>query len=88
MAKKAKRGTASAAYAEARANVKAELARIQHRLAEHAERQAARPDDWGFSGDLEHLAATLRELLPDAQAANRFIWRDGDIEILKTGGDE
>lgn len=59
-----KQGKTTAAQAcKARtATIKAQLGRIDEQLGKHAKRAAARPTDWGFAGDLEHVAQLLRQV--------------------------
>jgi hypothetical protein len=40
------------------------MRRLDGQLAIHARRQTARPADWGFPGDLAHIAERLREITP------------------------
>ncbi len=50
---------AAASYANRAEYIAAKLAEIQVLLAKHAERAAAKPGNWGFAGDLEHVAELL-----------------------------
>ena len=88
MAKAKREKGASEAYAAAQREVKSELARIQRRLAEHAKAYQRAPGNWGDVGDLTQLVSILKELLPDAQPGDRFVWREGDVQIIKPGDDE
>ena len=52
------------------------IRRLQGSLAIHERRQSARPDDWGFSGDLAHIAERLREMIP-SHLDRRCEWKGG-----------
>jgi hypothetical protein len=54
--------TAADAYARLQDEVRATLAAIHGRLDRHAERQARKPLDWGFVGDLSDVRRKLREV--------------------------
>jgi hypothetical protein len=56
--------TAAETYRNRLAEVRALLRRFEGALAIHERRQSARPSDWGFAGDLGHIAEGLREITP------------------------
>ena len=43
------------------------LRRLEGSIAIHVRRQTARPGDWGFVGDLSHIAERLRAIIPNHQ---------------------
>ena len=55
--------TAAAAYSQKNAITHDLLKRIATRLAEHEIQQAAKPQDWGFVGDLGHINEELAQVL-------------------------
>ena len=55
--------TAAAAYSLKNAITHDLLKRIAARLAEHELQQAAKPQDWGFVGDLGHINEELAQVL-------------------------
>lgn len=55
--------TAAQAYATRQANVIEILDRLQAALQAHGARAAAKPGDWGFSGDLSAVQCTLAQAL-------------------------
>lgn len=57
------RQTAAACYAERHVECKDLLKRIAARLCEHQKRQAKEPLDWGYPGDLGHVAEQLAHVL-------------------------
>jgi len=57
--------SAAGCYAERHAEVQDLLKRIATRLAEHKNRQAAAPADWGYAGDLGRIATQLAYVLAD-----------------------
>jgi hypothetical protein len=57
--------TAAALYAARHAEAQHLLERIAARLAEHKERQAAAPADWGWAGDLGRITEQLSYVLAD-----------------------
>jgi len=57
--------TAAHLYAERYAEAQDLLKRIAARLAEHKQRQAAAPTDWGCSGDLGRITEQLAYVLAD-----------------------
>lgn len=54
--------TAAEAYAAAAAKINEQIALLQKQLAEHAKRQQADARNWGYAGDLQHIAAQLGNL--------------------------
>jgi hypothetical protein len=56
---------AASCYAERHAEAQELLKRIAARLAEHKQRQAAAPTDWGYSGDLGRITEQLAYVLAD-----------------------
>ena len=42
---------------------RAQLKRLRQALRKHARRQASRPDDYGFAGDLLYARSELRQLV-------------------------
>ena len=54
--------TASETYEAATKRAHAAIAEIQSRLAAHAAAQRTNPDQWGFVGDINHVAAQLAEV--------------------------
>jgi hypothetical protein len=46
------------------AEVRDLIRRLEGSLRIHERRQKARPSDWGFPGDLAHIAERLREITP------------------------
>jgi len=52
-------------YAERYAEAQDLLKRIAARLAEHRQRQAAAPADWGYAGDLGRITEQLAYVLAD-----------------------
>ena len=57
--------TAAGCYAERHAEAQDLLERIATRLAEHKQRQAAAPADWGWAGDLGRITEQLACVLAD-----------------------
>jgi hypothetical protein len=57
--------TAAGCYAERHAEAQDLLKRIAARLAEHKQRQAAAPADWGYAGDLGRITEQLAYVLAD-----------------------
>lgn len=55
---------AAETYKARLAEVRDLIRRLEGSLAIHERRQSARPDDWGFAGDLGHIAERLREMTP------------------------
>ncbi|MCZ2079654.1 MAG: hypothetical protein LC130_32190 [Bryobacterales bacterium] len=55
--------TAAGCYAERYAEAQHLLKRIATRLAEHKQRQAAAPADWGYAGDLGRITEQLAYVL-------------------------
>ena len=55
--------TAAAAYSQKNAITRDLLKRIAARLAEHQVQQGAKPQDWGFVGDLSHINEELAQVL-------------------------
>jgi hypothetical protein len=49
------RETASEAYARRVKEIKEKMTLIENIMTLHAERQAKRPNDWGFAGDLAQV---------------------------------
>jgi hypothetical protein len=57
--------TAAGCYAERYAEAQDLIKRIASRLAEHKQRQAAAPADWGYAGDLGRITEQLAYVLAD-----------------------
>ena len=57
--------TAAGCYAERYTEAQDLLKRIASRLAEHKKRQATRPADWGYAGDLGRITEQLAYVLAD-----------------------
>jgi hypothetical protein len=55
---------AAETYRTRLAEVRDLLRRLEGSLAIHERRQCARPADWGFAGDLGHIAERLRDITP------------------------
>ena len=55
--------TAAAAYSQKNVITRDLLKRIATRLAEHEVEQAAKPQDWGYVGDLGHITEELAQVL-------------------------
>ncbi len=55
--------TAAGCYADRHAECKDLLKRIGQALETHRKRQAAEPRNWGYSGDLGHVAQELANVL-------------------------
>ena len=55
--------TAAAAYSQKIAITQDLLKRLAARLAEHELQQAAKPQDWGYVGDLGHINEELAQVL-------------------------
>ena len=55
--------TAAAAYSQKNAITRDLLKRIATRLTEHELQQAAKPQDWGYVGDLGHINEELAQVL-------------------------
>ena len=55
--------TAAGAYRAARERVDRQISRIQTLLHAHANKATAKPDDFGFAGDLDHLAEVLDDAI-------------------------
>ena len=51
-------------YQERLAEVRGLIESLGRQLRIHERRQAANPNDWGFPGDLTHIADRLREITP------------------------
>ena len=56
--------TAAETYRTRLAEVHDLIHRLQGSLTIHERRQRARPGDWGFAGDLAHIAERLRDITP------------------------
>ncbi len=57
--------TAAGCYAARYAEAQDLLKRIAARIADHKQRQAAAPADWGYSGDLGRITEQLAYVLAD-----------------------
>jgi len=57
--------TAAGCYAARYAEAQDLLKRIAVRLAEHRKRQAGKPADWGYAGDLGRITEQLAYVLAD-----------------------
>jgi len=55
--------TAAGEYSQRAAVAQDLLKRLAARLAEHGARQAARPQDWGYAGDLGRVNEELAQVL-------------------------
>ena len=53
--------TAQTAYTRQTQRATALMAELTARMARHAQLQAQRPDDYGYSGDLGHIVQLLSE---------------------------
>jgi hypothetical protein len=51
-------------YAARLAEVRDLIRRLEGSLLIHERRHQARPNDWGFAGDLAHVAGRLRDITP------------------------
>jgi hypothetical protein len=56
--------SAAERYALEAAVIERQLIELKEKLAAHKKRQAADPRNWGYAGDLAHVATKLDELLP------------------------
>ena len=56
---------AAESYSARLAEVRDLIRRLEGSLAIHERRQSARPGDWGFPGDLAHIAERLREIIAE-----------------------
>lgn len=56
------------------AEVRDLIQKFQRQLVIHERRQSARPLDWGFPGDLGHIADRLRDLMP-THSDRRCEWK-------------
>ena len=54
---------ATTEYQRAQTEVEAQLKRLRQALRKHARKQATRPDDYGFAGDLLYARSELRQLV-------------------------
>ena len=61
--------TAHSTYQDRRAEVVAALAALATHIESLDAREARDPRNWGFAGDLGHIAATLRTLVPTPSEA-------------------
>ena len=50
-------------YQRAKTEVEAQLKRLRQALRKHARKQATRPQDYGFAGDLLYARSELRSLV-------------------------
>ena len=55
--------TAAGAYRAARERVDRQISRIETLLHEHANKATAKPGDYGFTGDLAHVAEVLDDAI-------------------------
>ncbi len=55
--------SATERYALDAAVIERQLIELKEKLAAHKKRQAADPRNWGYAGDLAHVATKLDELL-------------------------
>jgi hypothetical protein len=58
---------AAESYSARLTEVRDLIRRLERSIAIHVRRQNARPGDWGFVGDLSHIADHLREIMPSHQ---------------------
>jgi hypothetical protein len=56
---------AAASYSARLTEVRDLIRRLERSIAIHVRRQNARPEDWGFVGDLSHIAHHIREIIPN-----------------------
>jgi hypothetical protein len=63
--------SAADTYRARLAEVRDLIRRFEGSLAIHGRRQAARPADWGFPGDLAHIAEQLKVITPSHQDRRR-----------------
>jgi hypothetical protein len=77
--------TAAEAYRAGQSEARECLNAITEALAQHEHRQAAKPKDWGFPGDIAHVNELLREVLQALTPGDRFIWDDDDIVPVEPG---
>jgi hypothetical protein len=56
---------AAESYRMRLAEIRGMIRELEGQLSIHARRQHARQADWGFPGDLAHIAERLREIIPD-----------------------
>ena len=57
-----------AAYAACRAEIAQLVAKLDTKLDAHGAAHAKRPRDWGYVGDLEHIAELLRRAVGEEEA--------------------
>lgn len=55
--------TAHTQYQAHQARIQSLTQQLQAKLASHSTKAAARPQDWGYAGDLGHVEARLQELV-------------------------
>jgi hypothetical protein len=55
--------TAAERYADQRGDIAVLMDCIQMELDAHAERAAAKPDDWGYVGDMGRIRESMRDVL-------------------------
>jgi hypothetical protein len=55
---------AAETYAQRLVEVRDLIRRLEGQLAIHERRAAAQPGNWGFAGDLGHIAERIREITP------------------------
>ena len=81
--------TAADAYRAARSEARERLNAITEALSQHERRQAAKPKDWGYSGDLGCVNELLREVLQAlSPPGDRFTWDDDDVELVREPGED
>ena len=54
--------TSHETYLETQAEINALLKKIKTGLAEHNRREKQNPRNWGYTGDLQHIASELQEI--------------------------
>ena len=54
--------TASETYKKRQNEIKALITKLNGKLKKHAEKQKARPNDWGYAGDLGRIKSLLQEM--------------------------
>jgi hypothetical protein len=78
--------TADETYRERLAEVRGLIESLQRQLVIHERRQTAAPENWGFSGDLGHIAERLQDVIPN-YADRRCEWRHPKTTMYGCGRD-
>jgi hypothetical protein len=78
------RRTLAETYAARATDIDALLDLIQQQMQAHKEEAAAKPRDWGFAGDLEHVRARLSEVLSSLSGMEETTINE-TLEDLRTG---